>query len=136
MTLTSLAPLFMHCRNIAFPVGALSVEAMAVERGSAHPRDEIDLVGEGVVDVLAQELTGLAHVLAIAAANVVPSSYAGVEGQRQRALRADERAVRQHLGAVADEALALVELAAADVALADLLLARVPWIWRYVKAHL
>jgi hypothetical protein len=101
-------------------------------RNAGH---EIDLVLHRVEHVLADELPSLGDVVAEAAAQVPGGRHATRDRHGKLAIRADERAVRQHLRAVAHEPAMLTELRAAGVAGLYTGLAGIAGIWCDVEGH-
>ena len=99
----------------------------------SDPGDQIDLVRDRVVDVLANELARRRGVVAEAAAQRRARLALAADRQRQRALRADERAVGDHLDAVADEPALGARLGAVDAAELGLGLAGVAGVGREMK---
>src|SRR4051794_4042513 len=68
-----------------------------------HARDDIDLVGEGVVDVLRHEGACGRRVIAEATAHLGADRERAVRGQRDSAAWAHQGAMGEHLGAVAND---------------------------------
>jgi hypothetical protein len=103
-------------------------------RSGRDARDEIDLVLNGVEDVLADEDPSLGDVIAEATAEGAGRGQSTRDRDRKLAFGADQRAMREHLGAVAYEPPMLTELGAARGARIDAGLARIAGVWRY-EAH-
>lgn len=72
---------------------------------------------------------GLGDVIAIATAEIAGRGKPARDADRELALRADQRAVREHLGAVPNEPPMLTEIGAARGAGVNPGLTRIAWVW-------
>src|SRR6476661_7132454 len=97
---------------------------------SGHPGDEIHLVRDRVVDVLANEVAGRGLVVAETAPERATEGELPVDRERQRALRADERPVSQHLHAVPHEPPLRARLGAVDAPELGVRLTRIAGVYR------
>ena len=92
---------------------------------SGDARDQVDLVGQRVVDVLGHELLCGRRVVAEAADEIAPGGELPRDRQRQRALWTYERPMGQDLHAVAQQAPLGARLGAVDSAQLGVRLARI-----------